>query len=298
MDNKTNIKKIENFLDNLWLQKGLSKNTLDAYRADLLKFITFLQKPLLEAKKSDIQNYLSFRFDKNYSATSNARTLSSLRSFYQYCTKNNLLDDDPCEMISFPKMGKYLPDTISEKQTIDLIMAPDVNNIIGFRNRTMLEVIYATGLRVSELVNIKIHQIDIIQGIIRIIGKGKKERIVPIGDEAKDWVHKYYQNIRPEILLKQQGFDDYLFVTKRGSKMSRQAFWHIIKKYASIAKIEQKISPHTLRHAFATHLLNHGADLRSVQMLLGHSSLSTTQIYTHIATHRLQELHQKFHPRG
>jgi integrase/recombinase XerD len=297
-----NTQLIDNFLDNLWLQRGLSKNTLDAYKNDLGKFCQFLLtksiKTLLQAQKTDIQDYLSYRFSKKYNATSTSRMLSSLRRFYSYALKNNLNEHNPTTLISFPKTGQYLPETISEQQTEDLIKAPTTNDLLGFRDRTMLELIYASGLRVSELVDLEIHQLDIKQGLIKIIGKGDKERLVPIGDEARSWLQEYLMTIRPEILLRQDGFDSYLFVTKRGTKMTRQAFWYIIKKYAIIAKIDKKISPHTLRHAFATHLLNHGADLRVVQMLLGHSSLSTTQIYTHIAQHRLQELHQKFHPRG
>ncbi|RLA06331.1 MAG: site-specific tyrosine recombinase XerD [Gammaproteobacteria bacterium] len=300
--NNYNSQLIEGFLDNLWLQRGLSKNTLDAYKNDLEKFYQYLLqksiKSLLDAQKTDIQGYLSYRFVKKYNATSTARMLSSLRRFYSYALKNNLSDYNPTVLISFPKTGQYLPETINEQQTEDLIKAPNTNDLLGFRDRVMLELIYASGLRVSELVDLKVHQIDIKQGVIKVIGKGDKERLVPIGDEARSWLQEYSLTIREQILIKQQGFDDYLFVTKRGTKMTRQAFWYIIKKYAIIAKIDKKISPHTLRHAFATHLLNHGADLRVVQMLLGHSSLSTTQIYTHIAQHRLQELHQKFHPRG
>ncbi|HEY8096337.1 MAG TPA: site-specific tyrosine recombinase XerD, partial [Methylobacter sp.] len=227
---------------------------------------------------------------------STARILSSLRRFYGYYIRENSIKVDPTALIESPHIGQPLPKSLSEKDVELLLDAPEVTNALGFRDRTMLEMLYATGLRVSELVNLKFEQISFRQGVVRIIGKGNKERLVPVGEEAMSWLENYMTQARKTILGERQC--DYLFVTNRADSMTRQAFWHIIKRHAKKAGINKELSPHTLRHAFATHLLNHGADLRVVQLLLGHSDLSTTQIYTHIARERLKELHSKYHPRG
>ncbi|MCL4147437.1 UNVERIFIED_CONTAM: hypothetical protein GTU68_065092, partial [Idotea baltica] len=225
-----------------------------------------------------------------------ARILSTLRRFYRYQIRERRVEVDPCAQVLSPKQGRPLPRAISEQQVTDLLLAPNVEKPLGVRDRAMLELLYATGLRVSELVELTLLEINLDMGVVRIIGKGNKERLVPLGEQAVDWVQQYLERGR-DALLKQQK-SDAVFVTARGSSMSRQAFWYLIKKYATIAGIERGLSPHTLRHAFATHLINHGADLRSVQMLLGHADLSTTQIYTHIARERLQSMHAQHHPRG
>jgi integrase/recombinase XerD len=222
--------------------------------------------------------------------------LSSLRRFYGYYIRENKIQIDPTALIESPHIGQPLPTSLSEQDVELLLDAPEVTNALGFRDRTMLEMLYATGLRVSELVNLKFEQISFRQGVVRIIGKGNKERLVPVGEEAMSWLENYMDQTRKTILGERQS--DYLFVTNRADGMTRQAFWHIIKRHARKAGISKELSPHTLRHAFATHLLNHGADLRVVQLLLGHADLSTTQIYTHIARERLKELHSKYHPRG
>jgi integrase/recombinase XerD len=225
-----------------------------------------------------------------------ARILSSLKRFYGYLLREGLIQSDPCELIDAPRLAPALPESLSENDVESLLQAPEIVSALGFRDRAMLELLYATGLRVSELVELNFQQVNFRQGCLRVVGKGEKERLVPVGEEAMDWLERYLNQARPMILGARQS--DYLFVTNRGSSMTRQAFWHIIKRYAKQAGIDKHLSPHTLRHAFATHLLNHGADLRVVQLLLGHSDLSTTQIYTHIAQQRLKELHSQFHPRG
>jgi integrase/recombinase XerD len=226
-----------------------------------------------------------------------ARVLSSLRRFYRYQLRQGSISEDPSALIDAPRIGRLLPSSLSEGQVDSLLEAPNIDESLGLRDRAMLELLYAAGLRVSELVTLELSQINLQVGVVRIIGKGNKERMVPLGDVAVDWVKQYLAEARPQI-MRGNGVSNATFVTRRGSGMTRQGFWHIIKRYAAAAGIEQALSPHTLRHAFATHLLNHGADLRVLQMLLGHSDLSTTQIYTHIAQARLQEVHQKHHPRG
>jgi integrase/recombinase XerD len=288
---------IDRFLDAVWVEQGLSDNTLSAYGSDLRIFAKWLKdKPLLEADGVAISNFLSSRYDERISNRSTARILSSLRRFYGYYIRENSIQTDPTALIESPHIGKPLPGSLSEQDVELLLNAPEVTNALGFRDRTMLEMLYATGLRVSELVNLKFEQISFRQGVVRIIGKGNKERLVPVGEEAMSWLESYMSQARKTILHERQC--DYLFVTNRADNMTRQAFWHIIKRHAKKAGINKELSPHTLRHAFATHLLNHGADLRVVQLLLGHSDLSTTQIYTHIARERLKELHSKYHPRG
>lgn len=290
---------IEQFLDAVWMEEGLSDNTLSAYRSDLLIFAQWLHgqaKNLLEVDNGLLSGFLGSRFHAGVSARTSARLLSSLRRFYGYCLRENLITVDPTGLIVSPHIGKPLPTSLSEHDVDLLLAAPETSNALGHRDKTMLEMLYATGLRVSELVNLKFTEISFRQGVVRITGKGDKERLVPVGEEAMAWLESYMTQARPVILGGRQS--DYLFVTRRGGSMTRQSFWYIIKRYAKKAGITRDLSPHTLRHAFATHLLNHGADLRVVQLLLGHADLSTTQIYTHIAKERLQELHAKYHPRG
>ncbi|MFI3120503.1 MAG: site-specific tyrosine recombinase XerD [Methylococcaceae bacterium] len=288
---------IDQFLDAAWVEQGLSENTLSAYGSDLRIFAKWLAgKPMLEVDGGQLSAFLASRYEDGIGNRSSARILSSLRRFYGYYIRENSIKIDPTALIASPHIGQLLPGSLSEQDVELLLGAPEVTNALGFRDRTMLEMLYATGLRVSELVNLKFEQVSFRQGVVRIIGKGNKERLVPVGEEAMSWLESYMSQARKTILHERQC--DYLFVTNRGDSMTRQAFWHIIKRHAKKAGINKELSPHTLRHAFATHLLNHGADLRVVQLLLGHSDLSTTQIYTHIARERLKELHSKYHPRG
>lgn len=288
---------IESFLNALWLEFGLSDNTLSAYGSDLRLFAKWLKdKELNVVDEVCIRRFLASRQQQGITSRSSARIVSCLRRFYGYLLREGEISVDPTQLIDAPRLGRTLPDSLSEADVELLLNAPEINDKLGFRDRTMLEMLYATGLRVSELVELKFGQINFRQGCVRIVGKGDKERLVPVGAEAMDWAERYLQGIRQAILGNRQS--DYLFVTSRGSCMTRQAFWHIIKRYAQLAGIDKHLSPHTLRHAFATHLLNHGADLRVVQLLLGHSDLSTTQIYTHIAQQRLKALHTQHHPRG
>ena len=288
---------IDQFLDAVWVEQGLSKNTLSAYSSDLRIFAKWLSdKSMLDVDKGDLSRFLAARYAAGIGNRSTARILSSLRRFYGYYIRENSLIIDPTLLIESAHIGRPLPISLSELDVELLLNAPEVTNTNGFRDKTMLEVLYATGLRVSELVGLKFEQISFRQGVVRIIGKGNKERLVPVGEEAMSWLEAYMIQARKKLLGERQC--DYLFVTNRGDGMTRQAFWHIIKRHAKKAGISKELSPHTLRHAFATHLLNHGADLRVVQLLLGHADLSTTQIYTHIARERLKELHSKFHPRG
>ena len=291
---------IDEFLDALWSEHGLSKNTLEAYGRDLRLFSVWLEKKqlaLLHVQNSHLQEYIAYCGKKGSKASSMARSFSSLKRFYRYQVREARIEEDPTALIDMPKQAKSLPATLSESQVEALLAACDIGDPIGLRDRAMLELLYATGLRVTELVSLEYSQLSLQQGVVRVIGKGNKERLVPMGDEAVSWLSQYIENARPEI-MQGKGISPALFVTKRGTSMTRQAFWYLIKRYALVVGISQKISPHTLRHAFATHLLNHGADLRVVQLLLGHSDLSTTQIYTHVANARLQSLHQQHHPRG
>lgn len=292
---------IDNYIDSLWLQKGLSQNSLAAYRKDLEKLSGYIHskiknKNLFRLKQEDLLQYLAFRYDQGMSSRSTARCVSTIKGFYRYCYQEGHRTDDPAETISPPKLGRSLPDHLSEDEIEALLQAPDIKTTLGSRDKAMLEVLYASGLRVSELVNLTLDQVNRQQGLIRIMGKGNKERIVPIGEEALHFLNIYLQDARLNLLKKQH--NNVLFPSNRGVAMTRQTFWHMIKRYAKQVEIKKHLSPHTLRHAFATHLLNHGADLRVVQMLLGHSSLSTTQIYTHVAKERLKNLHSKHHPRG
>jgi integrase/recombinase XerD len=286
-------------VDAVWMERGLSTNTLAAYRADLTALSRWLherQIPIMRTTRADLQDFIAYRVTAGARPRSTARQLSSYRRFFRYLMREGVIKDDPTAQIAMPKIGRSLPKSLSEEEVESLLGAPVVSDPLGNRDRTMLEVLYATGLRVSELVNLRHGQVNTTQGVIRILGKGNRERLIPLGEEAMRWLKDFGQGSRSEILLERQ--TDYLFPTRRGDRMTRQAFWHIIKRYARKAGIAKELSPHTLRHAFATHLLNHGADLRVVQMLLGHSDLSTTQIYTHVARERLKELHQAHHPRG
>ncbi len=295
---------IEQFIDVVWMERGLSENTLSAYRTDLKKFVTWLMQvsddlvseQLIKADRNLVVSYLSDLEKREISPRSRARLLSSLRLFYAYLLREKKIEVDPVALIDAPKLGRSLPKTLTEEDVESLLMAPDTSTLLGLRDRVLFEVLYATGLRVSELVGLQLTQINLQQGVLRVTGKGNKERLVPLGEEAVNWLEKYILNTRADLLKGQ--VTDALFVTRRGSAMTRQAFWYLIKRYALQAEIASEISPHTLRHAFATHLLNHGADLRVVQMLLGHSDLSTTQIYTHVANERLKSLHSQHHPRG
>lgn len=291
---------IETYLDNLWMEKGLSQNSLSAYRRDLAAFSDWLgsrNRSLLEVRRDDVLAYLSHRMGKGLKVRSTARSLSCLRGFYRYMVRESRMEEDPTLRVDNPKLGRPLPDSLSEADVEALLAAPDVETAIGFRDRTMLEMLYATGLRVSELCNLRVHEVNLRQGVVRVMGKGSKERLVPVGEEALGWLQDFLRGPRMD-LLKGNAASDELFPSNRGTAMTRQAFWYRIKSHAQTAGIKKKLSPHTLRHAFATHLLNHGADLRIVQLLLGHSDLSTTQIYTHIAQHRMKELHSEHHPRG
>lgn len=290
---------LEPFLDSLWLESGLSKNTVEAYRRDLMAFAMWLAQDevsLSAATREDILHYQGVRIQESRKARSEARLLSSLRRFYRYLCREEIRESDPTTQIESPRLGRPLPEGLTEQEVENLLKQPDISHHLGLRDRTMLEVLYATGLRVSELVTLTIEQLNMRQGLVRCVGKGNKERLVPLGEVALDWLQQYLIEARPFLL---QGYvSEDLFPTRRGKAMTRQAFWYLIKRYALQAEIEKPLSPHTLRHAFATHLLNHGADLRVVQLLLGHSDLSTTQIYTHIARERLKSLHASHHPRA
>ena len=289
---------LDTFIDHLWLEDGLSKNTLESYRQDLSTFAIWVLtqgKQLLTVDQSDIQQYLAVRFPQS-KPRSIGRLIASLRRFYRYCLRENKISADPTLQIESPKLPRSLPKSLNEDEVLDLLNAPNLNEPTGLRDRAMLELLYACGLRVSELVSIKTTEVSVSDAVVRVTGKGSKTRLVPMGEEAADWISRYLREARQEILQKR--LCDALFVTNRGEAMTRQGFWYLIKRYALLAGIAKHMSPHVLRHAFATHLLNHGADLRVVQMLLGHSDISTTQIYTHVARERLKKLHTQHHPRG
>lgn len=300
---------LDTFIDHLWLEDGLAKNTLESYRADLRQFnvwLGLLKKDnnkkseiltghLLEANQADIQHYLAVKFPLS-KPRSISRLIASLRRFYRYALRENLIKTDPTLQIESPKLPRSLPKSLNEQEVEDLLNAPDIKQPIGLRDRAMLELLYASGLRVSELVGVNVNEVSTQDGVVRVTGKGGKTRLVPMGQEAADWIDQYLKQARPKILDGQLTYA--MFVTSRGGAMTRQAFWYLIKRYAIVAGITKHMSPHVLRHAFATHLLNHGADLRVVQMLLGHADISTTQIYTHVARERLKQLHSVHHPRG
>jgi len=291
---------IEQFLDALWLERNLADNTLEAYRRDLTGLVQWLehqQLSLISVQASDLQALLAERLDGGFKATSSARMLSTIRRLFQYLYREKKRSDDPSALLSSPKLPQRLPKDLSEAQVERLLQSPSIDNPIELRDKAMIEVLYATGLRVSELTGLTMSDVSLRQGVVRVLGKGNKERLVPLGEEAVYWVEYFLKYGRPELLNGQSL--DILFPSNRAQQMTRQTFWYRIKHYAVLADIDsEKLSPHVLRHAFATHLLNHGADLRVVQMLLGHSDLSTTQIYTHVATERLRRLHQQHHPRA
>lgn len=292
------VEVIQQFLDQLFLEQDASPHTLSAYGTDLKLFATYLQhrqQALFSVTPDEINAYLAERVDQGFNPRSTSRLLSSLRRFYGYWHQQGKLASNPVVHLLNPKIGSSLPKTLSEADVDALLAAPDLTDTIQFRDKAMLELLYATGLRVTELVSLSMQQLYINQGVVRVLGKGRKERLVPMGEEAQYWLSRYLREIRPMLLGTAQ---DVVFPSNRQQAMTRQTFWHRIKFYAKVAGIQATLSPHTVRHAFATHLLNHGADLRVVQLLLGHSDLSTTQIYTHVAQARLQQLHQQHHPRG
>ena len=291
---------IERYIDAMWMEKGLSDNTLSSYRNDLRQFNDWLEKnkgsTVTRADRASLQGYLGARLRQGQSPRSTARFMSCVRGFYHYLLREGRITVDPTLDVDSPRLGRPLPKSLSEKEVDRLLQMPDLEQALEFRDRTMLEILYACGLRVTELTSLQLVQVSLNQGVVRVFGKGSKERLVPMGEEALVWLQRYLSGPRAELL---KGIPcDVVFPSRRGSQMTRQAFWYRIKIYAERAGIKKDLSPHTLRHAFATHLLNHGADLRVVQMLLGHSDLSTTQIYTHVAQQRMQELHAQHHPRG
>ena len=299
MQNSVNDNIIDNFCDSIWIEKGLSKNTIDSYASDLnqlAKWLSLKDKTMKECSEVDINTFLAEKIKKGNLATSINRSLSSIKSFYNWLTFTRSIKVNPSELIESPKVGRKLPVNLSEQDVENILQAPNLSSPHGIRDKAMLELLYATGLRISELINLKFNEIDFKRGIIKIIGKGGKERIIPVGEIALSWITDYIDNIRKDIIANSENM--YLFLSNKGNQLSRKSCWSIISNYSKVSLNSKTISPHSLRHAFATHLLNHGADLRSVQMLLGHSSLSTTQIYTHVAKERLVKFHTKFHPRG
>jgi integrase/recombinase XerD len=285
---------VDAFCDALWLEDGLSRNTLEAYRRDLALLAAHLQgRALVQAREEDLFGFLAARRGRSTSA---ARMLSALKRFYRYCLRERRIRADPTLKLDAPKRAPRFPKSLSEADVEALLGAPDAGTPRGLRDRAMLEVLYASGLRVSELVGLKTFEANLDAGVVRILGKGSKERLVPLGEEAVAWVQRYLAEARPALLKRKSS--DALFVTDRGAGMTRQAFWHLLRRHGRRAIPGKRLSPHVLRHAFATHLINHGADLRVVQLLLGHADISTTQIYTHVARERLKALHAKHHPRG
>ncbi len=287
---------VDRFIDALWLEDGLAANSLAAYRRDLQQLSAHLGgRGLLEADEADLQRYFASTFAASRASTANRR-LATLRRFYRWALREGMIARDPTVRLVGAKSPPRFPKSLSEEQVEALLAAPDVGSDLGLRDRAMLELLYATGLRVTELVGLKLVEVSLADGLVRVTGKGQKERVVPVGEEARLWLERYAGRARPALLRGRSA--DALFVTRQGRPMSRQMFWKLIRRYALQADIRAPLSPHGLRHAFATHLLNHGADLRVVQMLLGHADISTTQIYTHVARERLQALHERHHPRG
>jgi integrase/recombinase XerD len=298
---EANSKVLDRFSDGLWLSDGLARNTLESYRRDVAQFAAWLEeahsKAVLEAAPADLHRHLAWQVEKKRAKPrSTSRLVSSLKRFFQFALREGLRRDDPAADLESPKLPRSLPKSLSEAQVEALLEAPNVETPQGLRDRAMLETLYASGLRVSELIGLKTMQVSLEMNVVRVLGKGSKERLTPLGEEASDWITRYQREARPQLLHGRKS--DALFVTARGGPMTRQAFWSLVKRYAAQADIRVPISPHTLRHAFATHLINHGADLRVVQLLLGHADISTTQIYTHVARERLKQLHRKHHPRG
>ena len=293
------IKFIEKYTNSLWLEKGLSNNTIVSYASDLSQLSEHLLQRNLTidaAQPSDLMSFLADRSQCGVKPSSLARSLSSIKGFYQYMVRENHIEANPASLIDAPKQGRPIPKSLTEADVEALLAAPNVGTDIGLRDRAMLELLYACGLRVSELVELDMSQLNLSAGVVKVFGKGSKERLVPIGEIAQNWLQKYIKHARPQLLKPEAS--GVLFPSNRGQHMTRQTFWHRIKQHGLTAGIQKSLSPHVIRHAFATHLLNHGADLRVIQMLLGHSDLSTTQIYTHVATQRLQNLHSQHHPRG
>jgi integrase/recombinase XerD len=292
---------LDRFADGLWLNDGLARNTLESYRRDVSQLSVWLAesagKTLLEAQSSDLKSHIAWQVETRQSKPrTTSRLVSSLKRFYHFAVREGLRGDDPAAGLDSPKLPRSLPKSLSEEEVESILDAPNAGTAQGLRDRAMLETLYASGLRVSELVGLKGQQVSLDMNVIRILGKGSKERLTPLGEEAAAWISRYQREARPQLLGARKS--DALFVTARGGPMTRQSFWSLVKRYAAIAGIGRDISPHTLRHAFATHLINHGADLRVVQLLLGHADISTTQIYTHVARERLKALHRKHHPRG
>jgi len=285
------------YLDEIWLERGLSPHTLAAYRRDLSQLQALLGgTPLLEAGEADLLDCVARRYAQGYKGRSSARWLSCIKGFYRHQTARGRLSGDPAARLEAPRTGQALPGTLSEAEVERLLAAPSLDDPLGLRDRAMLELLYASGLRVSELVELTLTQVNRRQGVVRVIGKGSKERLVPLGQQALYWLDRYLEEARPALAGDAPG--SALFPSRRGGPMTRQTFWHLIRRHAQRAGIRSGISPHTLRHAFATHLVNNGADLRAVQLMLGHADLSTTQIYTQVAQARLKQLHQTHHPRG
>ncbi|HHJ15006.1 MAG TPA: site-specific tyrosine recombinase XerD [Gammaproteobacteria bacterium] len=296
---EADLRLLEQFIDALWMESGLSENTLASYRRDLAAFAAWLASRGLgldAATEADLNEWLAERYRRGLKARSNARMLSSLRRLYRYLVRMGRRQDDPSTNLAAPRTGRPLPHSLSEAQIETLLAAPQTDDALGLRDRAMLELMYASGLRVSELVGLPLEAVNVVQGVVRLTGKGNKERLVPVGEEALEWLARYLRESRP-VLLRGQ-VSERLFVSRKSPALTRQAFWYRVRHYAREAGIRGPLSPHSLRHAFATHLVNHGADLRVVQMLLGHSDLSTTQIYTHVARERLRRLHAQHHPRG
>ncbi|MGI9327293.1 MAG: site-specific tyrosine recombinase XerD [Pseudomonadales bacterium] len=284
------------FLDEIWMEAGLSENTLAAYRRDLSSLRGALGKSLDRATSADLAAAVAARFEQGFKASSSARWLSSVRRYYRHRVHAGVLSEDPSAALKSPRLGRGLPKSLSEAGVEQLLAAPVLSTATGLRDRAMLELLYATGLRVSELVNLTLADLNMRQAVTRVVGKGGKERLIPVGLQALDWIERFLAEGRPA--LNPSGASTVLFPSNRGTAMTRQTFWYAIRKYARAAGLVEQISPHTLRHAFATHLVNHGADLRAVQLMLGHADLSTTQIYTHVAQARLKALHGDHHPRG
>ena len=298
---EANSRVLDRFSDGLWLSDGLARNTLESYRRDVAQFAAWLESatgvPLLEARDADLQRHLAWQVaEKRARPRTTGRLVSALRRFFQFAVREGLRGDDPTATLESPRLPRSLPKTLSEAEVEALLAAPAVETAQGVRDRAMLETLYASGLRVSELVGLKVAQVSLQMGVVRVLGKGAKERLTPLGEEAVAWIDRYQREARAALLAGRKA--DALFVTARGGPMTRQGFWLLVKRHARAAGIRIEISPHTLRHAFATHLINHGADLRVVQMLLGHADISTTQIYTHVARERLKALHRRHHPRG
>ena len=298
---ETSSATLDRFADSLWLNDGLSRNTIESYRRDLMQFARWLEETqrtgLLAAGPAELHRHLAWQIEaKHAKPRSTSRLVSSLKRFFQFALREGLRGDDPAVDLDSPKLPRSLPKSLSETEVEALLAAPDPGTAQGVRDRAMLETLYASGLRVSELVGLKTVQVSLDMGVVRVLGKGSKERLTPLGEEAIAWIERYQREVRHELLRGKR--TDALFVTQRGGPMTRQGFWKLVRRHALAAGIRRSISPHTLRHAFATHLINHGADLRVVQLLLGHADISTTQIYTHVARERLKHLHRKHHPRG